>query len=235
MFPASWDWLLNKLTLPSSFWSPTGWLNAAVLAQTPLQADWFNLNSLSAFDILLCLAWNQLWRSALIFWLLFILWFILQPDSVQRTRKSCLLSLLLFLCAALSLSFFFLIFLKIYLFIISKYTVAVFRHPWRGHQISLQVVVSHLSHLTNPVLLCLKSPLISCSSPESWAHPILSNLSLWFVTLSATQLDITFKLDASLYTLSLPPLFGIIGVLRACLYPLPETLKLCAKAEPHHN
>jgi len=34
-------------------------------------------------------------------------------------------------------------FLKIYLFIIHKYTVAVFRHTRRGHQISLQMVVSH--------------------------------------------------------------------------------------------
>jgi hypothetical protein len=34
-------------------------------------------------------------------------------------------------------------FLKIYLFIICKYTVAVFRHTRRGHQISLRVVVSH--------------------------------------------------------------------------------------------
>jgi len=34
-------------------------------------------------------------------------------------------------------------FLKIYLFIIYKYTVAVFRHTRRGHQISLQMVVSH--------------------------------------------------------------------------------------------
>jgi hypothetical protein len=36
-----------------------------------------------------------------------------------------------------------LFFLKIYLFIIYKYTVAVFRHTRRGHQISLQMVVSH--------------------------------------------------------------------------------------------
>jgi hypothetical protein len=34
-------------------------------------------------------------------------------------------------------------FFKIYLFIISKYNVAVFRHPRRGHHISLQMVVSH--------------------------------------------------------------------------------------------
>jgi len=33
-------------------------------------------------------------------------------------------------------------FLKIYLFI-CKYTVAVFRHTRRGHQIPLQMVVSH--------------------------------------------------------------------------------------------
>jgi len=34
-------------------------------------------------------------------------------------------------------------FLKIYLFIICKYTVVVFRYTRRGHQISLRVVVSH--------------------------------------------------------------------------------------------
>jgi hypothetical protein len=38
-------------------------------------------------------------------------------------------------------SFFF--FLKIYLFIICKYTVAVFRHSRRGREILLQMVVSH--------------------------------------------------------------------------------------------
>jgi hypothetical protein len=32
---------------------------------------------------------------------------------------------------------------KIYLFIISKYTVAVLRYSRRGHQISLRMVVSH--------------------------------------------------------------------------------------------
>ena len=35
------------------------------------------------------------------------------------------------------------IFLKIYLFIICKYTVAVLRYSRRGHQISLQMVVSY--------------------------------------------------------------------------------------------
>jgi hypothetical protein len=39
--------------------------------------------------------------------------------------------------------FFFFFFLKIYLFITCKYTVAVFRHTRRGRQISLQMVVSH--------------------------------------------------------------------------------------------
>jgi hypothetical protein len=34
-------------------------------------------------------------------------------------------------------------FFFIYLFTICKYTVAVFRHPRRGHQISLQRVVNH--------------------------------------------------------------------------------------------
>jgi len=34
-------------------------------------------------------------------------------------------------------------FFKMYLFIIYKYTVAVFGHTRRGHQIPLQMVVSH--------------------------------------------------------------------------------------------
>jgi hypothetical protein len=38
---------------------------------------------------------------------------------------------------------FFFFFLKIHLFIICKYTVAVLRHSRRGRQISLQMVVSH--------------------------------------------------------------------------------------------
>ena len=72
---------------------------------------------------------------------------------------------------------FFFFFLKIYLFIISKYTVAVFSHTRRGCQILLRMVVSHhvvsgiwthnlwkssqcsypLSHLSSPkrVLICL--------------------------------------------------------------------------------
>ena len=40
-------------------------------------------------------------------------------------------------------TFFFFFFVKIYLFIICKYTVVVFRHTRRGSQISLRVVVSH--------------------------------------------------------------------------------------------
>jgi hypothetical protein len=39
--------------------------------------------------------------------------------------------------------FFFFFFLKIYLFIICKYTVAVFRHSRWGRQILLQMVVNH--------------------------------------------------------------------------------------------
>jgi hypothetical protein len=37
------------------------------------------------------------------------------------------------------------IYLFIYLFIICKYTVADFRNSREGHQISLQMVVSHLT------------------------------------------------------------------------------------------
>jgi hypothetical protein len=40
--------------------------------------------------------------------------------------------------------FFFLIFIYLFIYLfICKYTVAVFRHSRRGHQILLQVVVSH--------------------------------------------------------------------------------------------
>jgi hypothetical protein len=39
---------------------------------------------------------------------------------------------------------YFFLLLKIYLFIICKYTVAVFRHSRRGSQISLRMVVSHV-------------------------------------------------------------------------------------------
>ena len=46
----------------------------------------------------------------------------------------------LFICFVCLFSWFF----KIYLFIICKYTVAVFRHSGRGHQISLRMVVSHM-------------------------------------------------------------------------------------------
>jgi hypothetical protein len=42
-----------------------------------------------------------------------------------------------------TLNLHFLFFFNVYLFIICKYTVAAFRHTRRGHQISLQMVVSH--------------------------------------------------------------------------------------------
>jgi hypothetical protein len=44
---------------------------------------------------------------------------------------------------ALNFFFFFFFFLKIYLFYVCEYTVAIFRHTRRGHQIPLQMVVSH--------------------------------------------------------------------------------------------
>jgi hypothetical protein len=44
-------------------------------------------------------------------------------------------------CSLVLVFFFF--FFKIYLFIICKHTVAVFRHTRRGRQILLQMVVSH--------------------------------------------------------------------------------------------
>jgi hypothetical protein len=39
---------------------------------------------------------------------------------------------------------------KIYLSYVYEYTVAVFRHTRRGHQISLQIVVSHHVVAGNP-------------------------------------------------------------------------------------
>jgi hypothetical protein len=85
------------------------------------------------------------------------------------------------------LSFFF----KIYLFIICKYTVAVFRHTRRGRQISLRMVVSHhvvagiwravgysypLSHLTSPDFVFWRETLNSLN----WGNcllPILAEIS----------------------------------------------------------
>jgi 26S proteasome regulatory subunit N6 len=57
----------------------------------------------------------------------------MQSGKGPAVHKTCFLTA--------HLIFFF--FLKIYLFIICKYTVAVLRHSRRGHQILLQVVVSH--------------------------------------------------------------------------------------------
>jgi hypothetical protein len=49
MFSASETcWISSPL--PSSFWSLAFWFNSAILAQTPLQDDWFNITSLSTSD-----------------------------------------------------------------------------------------------------------------------------------------------------------------------------------------
>jgi hypothetical protein len=45
--------------------------------------------------------------------------------------------------ASIKLTLCFCFVFKIYLFIICKYTIDVFRHTRRGHQISLQMVVSN--------------------------------------------------------------------------------------------
>jgi hypothetical protein len=60
-----------------------------------------------------------------------------QPSIFSFEQKSLVLN-------NTSFFFFSFFFFKIYLFIICKYTVAVFRHSRRGHQISLQMVVSHV-------------------------------------------------------------------------------------------
>jgi hypothetical protein len=61
--------------------------------------------------------------------------------TLQRLLLVTFPSLFCSVVSLISLSLIF--FLKIYLFIICKYAVAVFRHTRRGHQISLQMVVSH--------------------------------------------------------------------------------------------
>jgi hypothetical protein len=60
-----------------------------------------------------------------------------------KTNKQCGSDALQGVLAISSLALKFFFFLKIYSFIICKYTVAVFRHSRRGRQISLQMVVSH--------------------------------------------------------------------------------------------
>jgi hypothetical protein len=62
-------------------------------------------------------------------------------NRVKLLRENNMLGMVIFMYTVFC--FCFLIFLKIYLLIICKYTVAVFRHPRRGSQISLQMVVSH--------------------------------------------------------------------------------------------
>jgi hypothetical protein len=57
--------------------------------------------------------------------------FLLEKYIGQKTRDN--------LKALVFIFYFF----KTYLFIIFKYTVAVLRHSGRGHQISLQMAVSH--------------------------------------------------------------------------------------------
>jgi hypothetical protein len=63
-------------------------------------------------------------------------------------------------------------FLKIYLFILCKYTVAVFRHSRRGHQISLWMVVSH--HLVAGIWTQDLQKRSQCSYPLSHLSSPLS-------------------------------------------------------------
>jgi hypothetical protein len=61
----------------------------------------------------------------------------------QGEQKEWIRSSNLFFLAGIAQIEFFFFFKDIYLFIICKYTVAVFRHMRRGRQISLSVVVSY--------------------------------------------------------------------------------------------
>jgi hypothetical protein len=64
-------------------------------------------------------------------------------DEDTHASPAWILELKVFATTPSSCIFFFFFFLKIYLFIICKYTVAVFRHTRRGSQILLRMVVSH--------------------------------------------------------------------------------------------
>jgi hypothetical protein len=72
------------------------------------------------------------------------------------------------------------IFFKIYLFIICKYTLAVFRHSRRGRQILLQMVVSHhvVAGIWTPDLW--KSSRGSYLSTEPSHQPFCDNFNDWF-------------------------------------------------------
>jgi hypothetical protein len=83
------------------------------------------------------------------------------------------LCILCFLEEKPSISFFF--FLRFfYLFIICKYTVAVFRHSRRGRQISLQMVVSHhvVAGIWTPDLR-KSSRVLLPTEPSLQPHPFL--------------------------------------------------------------
>jgi hypothetical protein len=85
------------------------------------------------------------------------------------------------MCASLHLYVSFLFF-KIYLFIICKYTVAVFRHTRRGRQISLRMVVSHyvVAGIWTPDLW--KSSRVLLPTEPSHQPPIYVSW-VWFVCL----------------------------------------------------
>jgi hypothetical protein len=114
------------------------------------------------------------------------------PEAPSLTRRPYAMS-----C---SVSFIYFYFLKDLFIIICKYTIAVFRHTRRGHQISLQMVVSHhvvagiwtqdlwkssqcfylLSHLTSPAVLLLR---VNCEKrkPTIFLSPFLTLTCLWIV------------------------------------------------------
>jgi hypothetical protein len=59
---------------------------------------------------------------------------------------TCLFMFLVLLCCSLLMMgprIFFLFFKDLFIYFIYEYTVAVFRHIRKGHQIPLQMVVSH--------------------------------------------------------------------------------------------
>jgi hypothetical protein len=76
-----------------------------------------------------------------------------------------------------------------------------------------------------PSLNCsLKCSLFNFWSPESWAYPISDSFSqtlLWFITLSAPQLDLTFKHDCFLLKTVCPKGLAICQLEKLKVYGMP--------------
>ena len=107
---------------------------------------WLILNTALWWPVLM-LCWTDEWAYHFQCWVLaccFVPAYIfMREDSLAMSVVHLPFPSLLGSLSSSHFLFLFFFFLKIYLLIICKYTVAVFRHSRRGSQISLRMVVSH--------------------------------------------------------------------------------------------